>query len=154
MSHTFDANVLLYSSDRRSPLQPDAAEFVRRCAAGPELLYLFWPVVMAYLRISTHPKVFDDPLTPAEARANVEALVGLPHVRAPGEGDGFWEAYVAATEALVVRGDLVSDAHVVALMGEYGVRTIWTRDRDFAKFRGIQARDPFAQTSGEVRRLE
>jgi hypothetical protein len=143
LSHTFDANVLLYSSDRRSPLQPAAAEFVRRCAAGSDLLYLFWPVLMAYLRISTHPRIFDDPLSPDEARGNVEALLGLPHVRAPGEGDDFWRAFRSATDGLVVRGDLVPDAHVVALMRQYGVSTIWTRDRDFAKFHGIQVRDPF-----------
>ncbi|MBA2556550.1 MAG: PIN domain-containing protein [Chloroflexi bacterium] len=35
------------------------------------------------------------------------------------------------------------DAHIVALMRENGVRTIWTRDRDFRRFRDIQIRDPF-----------
>lgn len=34
----------------------------------------------------------------------------------------------------------------VALMLENGVRTIWTRDRDSGKFRGITVRDPFDQT--------
>jgi predicted nucleic acid-binding protein len=38
---------------------------------------------------------------------------------------------------------LVPDAHVVALMHQHGVRTIWTRDRGFRRFRGIEAHDPF-----------
>ena len=29
-------------------------------------------------------------------------------------------------------------------MLENGVRTIWTRDRDYRKFTGIRVRDPFA----------
>jgi predicted nucleic acid-binding protein len=41
------------------------------------------------------------------------------------------------------RGNLVPDAHLVALMVENGVRMIWTRDRDCRRFRGIEARDPF-----------
>jgi hypothetical protein len=31
-------------------------------------------------------------------------------------------------------------------MLENGVRTIWTRDRDFRKFRGVTVRDPFSAT--------
>jgi predicted nucleic acid-binding protein len=40
-------------------------------------------------------------------------------------------------------GNLVSDAHIVALMRDNGVRTILTRDRDYRKFTGITVRDPF-----------
>jgi predicted nucleic acid-binding protein len=41
------------------------------------------------------------------------------------------------------RGNLVPDSHLVALMVENGVRTIWTRDRDYRRFSGIEPRDPF-----------
>jgi toxin-antitoxin system PIN domain toxin len=143
LSFAVDTNLLLYSSDRRSPLQPRAAEFVRECATGSELTYLFWPVLIGYLRIATHPGIFDNPLSPREAATNLDRLLRRPHVRSPGEADGFWDAYRATTDDLVVRGDLVSDAYLVALMRQYGVRTIYSRDRDFAKFRGIDVRDPF-----------
>jgi len=43
-----------------------------------------------------------------------------------------------------VRGNLVSDAHLVALMRENGVDTLWSHDRDFRKFEGIRLRDPYA----------
>ena len=36
------------------------------------------------------------------------------------------------------------DAHLVGLMRQHGVGTIWTRDRDFRRFSGIKVRDPFA----------
>lgn len=42
------------------------------------------------------------------------------------------------------RGNLVPDAHLVALMHQYGVRTIISHDRDFKKFDGIRVEDPFA----------
>ncbi len=35
------------------------------------------------------------------------------------------------------------DAHVVALMHQHGVGTFYSRDRDFRKFDGITAVDPF-----------
>ena len=50
--------------------------------------------------------------------------------------------YLRATEGVEPVGNLVSDAQLVALMYEHGIRTIWTRDRDFRKFDGIRVRDP------------
>lgn len=44
-------------------------------------------------------------------------------------------------------GNVVPDAHLVALMLENDVRTIWTSDRDFRRFRGIEVRDPFEQAA-------
>ena len=143
MSYAIDANVLLYASDASSGFHERAREFVRRAAEGPELLYLPWPVVMAYLRIATHPAIFRRPLSPAEATANVEALLGLPHVRTLGEIGGFWESYRRTTRGVVVRGNLVADAHIAALLFQHGVTTLWTRDRDFHRFDGLRIHDPF-----------
>ena len=144
MSYTLDANVLLYASDEGSALHQRAFEVVEKMAGGPEIAYLFWPTVMAYLRIATHPAVFTRPLSLDEAVGNVEQLLGRPHIRSPGEQDRFWLRYREVARDAVPTGNLVSDAHIVALMLEHDVRTIWTRDRDFRRFRGIKVRDPFA----------
>jgi toxin-antitoxin system PIN domain toxin len=144
LSFTLDANLLLYASDETSGYQSRARIFLDDVAAGDELVYLFWPVVMAYLRIATHPAVFERPLAPADAVANVDALLDLPHVQTAGEHDRFWASYKRVAADADARGNLVSDAHVVALMAEHGVRTIWTHDRDFRRFAGIDVRDPFA----------
>lgn len=143
MSYAIDANLLLYASDSQSAFHERAVAFLRRAAEGPELLYLPWPVVMAYLRIATHPAVFREPLSPSEATANVQALLRLSHVRTLGEADGFWESWCRVTRGLVVRGNLVPDAHLVALLLQHGVATLWTHDRDFQKFEGVRVRDPF-----------
>ena len=143
MSATLDANVLLYASDRGSPYRERAIDELERYAGGPEPLYLFWPVVMSYLRISTHPSVFSRPLAFSDAKANVEGLLGRRHVRSPGEEEGFWRMFAEAASEVPTRGDLVPDTHVVALMRQHGVRTIVTRDRDYRRFDGIKVRDPF-----------
>lgn len=143
MSLTVDANVMLYASDGSSPRQAAARALLEAIAAGPELTYLFWPTIMAYLRIATHPAVFARPLAGSDAVTNVEALLNRPHVRAPGEQPEFWPRYRAVTHDAAPTGNLVSDAHIVALMLQNEVRTIWTHDRDFRRFKGIEVRDPF-----------
>jgi toxin-antitoxin system PIN domain toxin len=144
MSSTVDVNVLLYASDETSRFHDRARELVDRLAVGAELLYLFWPVLMGYLRVATHPAVFTRPLPVEDAIANVDQLLAIPHVRAVGERDDFWRVYAATTAGMVVRGNLVPDAHLVALMRQNEVGSLWTHDRDFRKFEGIRVRDPFA----------
>ena len=143
MSFAIDANLLLYASDEESPLRARAIEVLDEIAVGPEIAYLFWPVAMAYLRMATHPAIFRRPLSHADARANLQVLLELPNVRAVGEDDTFWSRFTEVADDVVPTGNLVSDAHLVALMQANGVRTIWTRDRDYRKFTGIRVRDPF-----------
>jgi len=144
VSYTVDVNVLLYASDESSPVYEPARRVVERLAAGPEIAYLFWPTIMAYLRMATHPAIFTRPLSIAEAVGNVEQLLARPHVRTTGEAEAFWRRFREVADDALPSGNLVPDAHLVALMLENDVRTIWTRDRDYRRFGHIEVRDPFA----------
>ncbi len=144
MSVSCDVNVLLYASDSSSPVHEPARRFLKQVTGGGALFCLAWPTVMSYLRIATHPGIFSAPLTPAETLRNVDALVALPHVRLLSEEDGFLEVYREVTGSFPVRGNLVPDAHLAALLRQHGVRTLYTRDGDFRKFPFLDVRDPFA----------
>jgi hypothetical protein len=142
MSATLDANLLLFASDSSSPFHERARGFLEELARGPEIVYLFWPVVMAYLRIATHASIFQRPLPPERAMANVGSLLALAHVQAPWEQDRFWTTFRSVAEPAAVRGNLVPDGHLVALMRQNDVGTIYSHDRDFRRFDGIEVIDP------------
>lgn len=97
---------------------------------------------MGFLRIATHPAIFPTPLTPGQAATAVAALLERPHVRTSSEGSGFWDLY-RLTAGKDTAGNHVPDAHLAALMREHGVAVIYTRDRDFRRYEGVEARDPF-----------
>ena len=143
MTFAIDSNLMIYASDEASEFQPAATRFFERVADGPELAYVFWPSVMAYLRVATRSTVFRHPLTQARALENIERLLDLPYVVTAGEREHFWQHFRDVHVDAAPTGNLVSDAHLVALMLENGVRTIWTRDRDFRRFSSIRVRDPF-----------
>jgi predicted nucleic acid-binding protein len=65
-------------------------------------------------------------------------------VRAVCELDGFVDAYRHVTGETPVRGNLVPDAHVAAILFQHGVRTLYSNDRDFRKFPSLELRDPFS----------
>lgn len=144
MSFSCDANVLLYASDAASTVHAAARRFLETSAAGGDLWCIGWPTVMSYLRIATHPRIFGAPLAPDEALGNVEALARVPHVRLLSEEPGFLEVYREVSGAFPVRGNLVPDAHLAALLRQHGVKTLYTRDADFRKFAFLEVRDPFA----------
>jgi len=143
VSATLDVNVLVYASDTSSPRHEAATRVLQQFVAGPELGYLFWPVVLGYLRIITHPGILTHPLPPADAQRNVDALLTRPHIRSLGEEPDFWAVYRDLTKHDPVRGNLVPDAHIAALMRQHGVNTIWSSDRDFRRFPGLHVKDPY-----------
>lgn len=143
MSATIDANILVYAANEDDDAHAPALELVERLGAGREILYLFWPTVMAFLRIATHPSIFPSPLSSRAAVETIGDLIARPHVRSPGEIGGFWETYLDAS-GRQARSDGVPDTHLVALMRQHGVRVIYTRDRAFRRFDGIEVSDPLA----------
>ena len=142
MSFGVDVDILLYASDRSSPWHEKASAFLQRCAAGSEVFCIAWVTAMSYLRMATHGSIFAQPLSADEAAGNVAALLALPHCRALGEDEGFWEVYRQVTRGFPVRGNLVPDAHLAAILRQHGVVTLYTHDRDFRKFDFLRAVDP------------
>lgn len=144
MSYALDVNILLYASDEANSVCGQAREFVRECVESPDAFFLAWPTVMSYLRIATHPGIFENPLSTPEAIGNVETLMKCPHLRILNEGPGFWQAYKETTGDVPTRGNLVPDAHLATILRQHGVDIIYTRDRDFHKFTWLEVIDPFA----------
>lgn len=144
MAVALDANLLLHAANRDSRHHASAESTLRALIEEDEVTYLFWPVILAFVRIATHPGVFRQPLAYEQAVANVEQLLRSPTVRSPSESVNFWRSMRSAADRVNPRGNLWTDAHIVALMKEHGVRTIITNDRDFRKFDGIRVVDPFS----------
>lgn len=144
MSYTVDVNVLLYASDRDSPFHEAADAFLHRRTDDPDIFCLIWPVIMAYLRLATHPRVFRRPLTATAAIDNVDALLGMPRCRVVSEPEGFLDVYREVAADVSARGNFVPDAHMAALAMAHGIRTIYTHDRDFRRFPFLRVVDPVA----------
>jgi uncharacterized protein len=143
MSFVIDANIFLYAVNTNSEYHLKAKAFVEKCAETPEQWCMPWPVVYAFVRISTHPSILPHPLSPAHAVAVIDQILELPHVVAVGEDDpDFWKLFRHDIAALHLRGNLITDALLVAIMRSHGVSTMYSKDRDFLRFSEIKVVDP------------
>ncbi len=81
--------------------------------------------------------------SPIRERENASAL-DIRCARQQNLEPGFLGVYRDVAGVCPVRGNLVPDAHLAALLRQHGVRTLHTRDADFRKFAFLESRDPFA----------
>lgn len=138
-----DTNILVYA--RREELQhhEQARALIRELAEGIKPWALPWPCVYEFLRVITHPRVFDPPTDLDVALADVESLLDSPSLTLLGEGPAHLGHLRRAMVSGQASGNLVHDAHIAALVVEHGVLELWTADKDFARFDGVRVRNPF-----------
>jgi hypothetical protein len=142
-----DANLLLYAYHPEAEQHPKSRAWLEAMLSGPELVRFAWLTLWAFLRISTNPRVFERPLTSAEAGEAVSAWLAVPAAGILEPGERHWEILSGLIGASQARGPLVMDAALAALAIEHGA-TLHTTDRDFARFPDLRWRDPLASTAG------
>ena len=142
-----DTNILVYAHRADSIHHAAARELVSSLANGDEPWGLPWPCVYEFLRVVTHPRIFDPPTDPAVALDDLVSLMESSSIRMLGEGPNHIMHLVRMVNAGSARGNLIHDAHIAALALENGVTELWTADRDFSRFTGLRVRNPFTETS-------
>ena len=139
-----DANLLIYAYDESSPYQVGARRWVESIFSGAEPVRLSWLTLMAFLRITTNPKLFERPLSGREAMDVLYEVTAAPSVAILHPGRQHMSILDRLLEETGVRGPLVMDAHLAALAIE-NQATLCTTDRDFRRFQGLRLHFPLAQ---------
>jgi uncharacterized protein len=103
-------------------------------------------VLSGFLRVVTHPRVFDPPSPLQHALGFVEAVRSRPNAVATYPGQRHWEIFVGLCRSAGVKGNLVPDAYLAALAIESGSEWI-TTDRDYSRFPGLRWRHPLDSAS-------
>jgi uncharacterized protein len=138
-----DANLLLYAEDSLSASHEPARQWWDAQLSGSDIVGLCWPVLVAFVRIGTNPRLHQRPLTPAEAISRVHSWLQQPCVRILLPTDQHWTAFQRMVRVGNATGNLVSDAHLAALALEHDC-TLCSTDTDFARFRGLKWKNPIA----------
>jgi uncharacterized protein len=136
-----DANLLLYAYDAESPFHAAASRWWAALLSAVEPVGLCPVVVFAFLRLSTHGKVFDRPLTVSEASQRIASWLARANVRLLVAGPGHVEAVCRLLTKAGTAGNLVTDAQIAALALEYGA-TVHTADTDFSRLTGVSWENP------------
>jgi len=129
-----DTNILVYAHREEVAEHAQALAWLIRLAEGP----LAWAVPVfclgEFIRVVTHPRIFDPPTGLATAIEAIDGLLESPSLRVLNPGRRYPELFAQHLREADARGNLAFDAQIAAVCAEHSVREILTADRDFARF--------------------
>ena len=136
-----DANLLLYAYDPNSEHHPASKAWLEATLSGSELVRFAWMTIWAFLRISTNPRVYERPLSIAEAEQAVSSWLAQPVAGILEPGERHWDILRRLAASGQATGALMMDAALAAVAVEHGA-TLYTTDRDFARFTELKWTNP------------
>lgn len=130
-----DTNILIYAHREELPQHKQAVVWLTALAegAGPWAIPVF--CIGEFMRVVTHPRVFDPPSPLSHAAAAIEGLLGSPSLQVLVPGTEYPKIFLDCAREADARGNLAFDAQIVAVCREHGCNTLLTLDRDFARFK-------------------
>jgi toxin-antitoxin system PIN domain toxin len=142
-----DVNVLVYAYRQDAPDHARYRAWLERLLAAPSAYGVSDVVLSGFLRVVTHPRVFDPPSPVGHAVGFADALRSRPNAVPVAPGPRHWAIFADLCRTAGVKGNLVPDAFLAALAIESGSEWI-TTDRDYARFSGLRWRHPLDRTPG------
>lgn len=132
-----DVNVLLYAFREDAPLHKQYRRWLLKQLSSHEAFGISELVLSGFVRVATHPRVFNPPTPVPAALEFANALRASPNAVVLTAGERHWSIFADLCSSANAKGNLVADAYHAALCIEHGCE--WaTTDRDYARFKGLR----------------
>ncbi len=138
-----DANLLVYAHVASFPQHAAARKWLDGKLNGPAPVGMPWESLLAFLRLVTNPRVFEQPETTAAAWDQVEAWLTCANAWIPLPTESHRSVLGDLLSKTHAQANLVPDAHLAALAIEHGL-VLCSTDGDFARFPGLRWENPLA----------
>lgn len=132
----FDVNVLVYAHREDTLKHKVCRSLVESTANGVHAFGFSELIASGFLRVVTHPRVFNPPSPLKTAMTFLEDLRQQPNAVLVDPGPRHWSIFTELCRKSDARGNLIPDAYLAALAIESGY-TFVTTDRDYSRFSGL-----------------
>ncbi len=136
-----DVNVLVYAHREDTTDHPAYRDWVEERINGGSAYGVSELVLSGFIRVVTHPKVFECPTPLCVALNFVNQIRGQPQAVPVRPGSRHWTIFDELLRSSEAKGNLVPDAYHAALAIESGCDWI-TTDKGFLRFPELRARHP------------
>lgn len=136
-----DVNVLVYAHREDATNHLAYRQWLESVINGPASFGYSELVLSGFLRVVTHPKVFEIPSTLSSALRFTEQIRCLPNAVCLAPGSMHWKIFVECLEQIKATGNDIPDAYHAALAMEWSCEWV-TADKGFKRFKGLKLRHP------------
>ena len=139
----FDTNALVYAAREDSEFHVPFTRQVRQARSSVAPAFITTNICYEFLRIITHPGVYDHPWDLGAGIQYLALLLASPSFGLLLPTSNHLTVLSEVVRDLPnLRGSILHDLHTVVLMREHGITQICTRDRDFRRFPFVEVIDP------------
>ena len=138
-----DVNLLVYAYNESMPDHARARAWWEDLLSSEAPVGIPWVVVLGFVRLVTHPRIFDEPLPPDDALDCVESWLEIPSTAILLPGPRHLITLRALLGAAGIGASLTTDAHLAALAIDHQAE-LHSNDNDFARFAGLRWHNPLA----------
>ena len=138
-----DINLLVYAYNQAVREHPIAKTWWETLLNDSIPVGIPWVVSIGFIRIATHPRVLQTPVSADRASQIVQSWLDCSNVIIPEPGDKFSKIFLNQFNSLGTAGNLTTDAYLAALAIE-SQSTLASNDTDFARFEGLKWENPLA----------
>lgn len=136
-----DINLLVYAYDESSPYHKKAKPWLSALLDGQEEVGFPLVSVLGFIRLSSNPKIFENPLAPSAACEIASSWLSTPQAALLAAGSDHLTILQKLLKGSHAASALTTDAHIAALAIEHrGI--IHSNDQDFRRFEGIKCVNP------------
>lgn len=140
-----DTNVLVDAADTDSPFHDPCRARLESWQRQHTAWFLTLGVCYEFMRVATHRRIFKKPWRVTEAWGFVSGILAAPAVSLLLPTERHVRVALEVYEEMpMLAGNILHDAATAILMREHGIKTVYTRDMDFHRFRFLDVVDPTA----------
>lgn len=136
-----DVNILIYAHREDTEGHSRYRSWLEGVINGDGPFGLSDLVLSGFLRVVTHPRIFNPPTRLEGALSFVNELRSQPNCVPVMPGRHHWDIFSRICRQSNARGNLIADAYFAALAIESGCEWV-TTDRDYGRFPGLKWRHP------------
>lgn len=140
-----DTNILVHAHQREAELHAEAVRVVRELAESPVPWGICFHSLVEFYAVVTHPKLWRLPSTPQQAMDQIAAWRESPSLRLLSDNEATLDQLRQLAQKAKITGGQIHDARIAANCLTYGVRELWTVDRDFSRFPALKTRNPLVE---------
>ena len=136
-----DVNVLVYAHRQESTDHNAHRQWLEDLINSDQAYGVSDHVLAGFLRVVTHPSIFDPPSSLGKALDFTVELRDRPNAVMIQPGPRHWEIFTRLCRQSGAKGNLIPEAFFAALAIESGSEWV-TTDRDYGRFSGLRWRHP------------